>query len=153
MEVCENFLAFFPTLVDDRGLDVLDRDRRRVDAEDARAFAGRGADAASELREVIRLVEAFERLFPQATVNEIVPLRDQIVDGTAARHAADQFAGVAEWNAAIHAARSLGAELLLLHVVVKLLPVAHAFRRRAIDGQFAEILDEAGWFTHGRKYL
>jgi hypothetical protein len=93
-------------------------------------------------------VQALERLLPQAAVNEVVPLRDQVVDRAAGRHAADELAGVAEGNAAIHAARALRAQLLLVHVVMELLPVVDALRRSAIDGQFAEILDEAGWFAH-----
>src|SRR6478736_3319959 len=141
--------ALRPALVDDRDLDVLDRDRRGVDAEHAGALAGRRAHAASELGEIVRLVQALERLVPEAAVNEIVPLRDQVVDRAARGHAADELAGVAEGNAAIHAARTLGAELLLLHVVVEFLPVAHALGRRAVGGQFAQVLDEAGWFTHG----
>jgi hypothetical protein len=35
--------------------------------------------------------------------------------------------------------------------MVELPPVLHALGGRAIDGQFAQILDEAGWFTLGRK--
>ena len=54
--------AFLPTLVDDRAFDVLDRDRRRVDAEHARAFARRGADAAGEFGKVVGLVQPIERL-------------------------------------------------------------------------------------------
>ena len=47
-----------------------------VDAEHARAFARRRADAAGELREVVRLVQPLERFLPQAAVDEIVPLRE-----------------------------------------------------------------------------
>ena len=108
--------AFLPTVVDDGALDVLDRDRRLVDAEHARAFARRGANAAGELGEIIRLVQALERFFPQAAIDEIVPFGDEIVDRAAAGHAADERAGVAERNAAIHAARALLAEFFLRHV-------------------------------------
>ena len=51
-----------------------------VDAEHARAFARRGADAAGELGEVVGAVQALERLAPQAAIHQVVPLRDQIVD-------------------------------------------------------------------------
>ena len=56
-----------------------------VDAEHARAFARRRADAAGELREVVGLVQAIERFLPQAAINEIVPFRDEVVDRAAAR--------------------------------------------------------------------
>src|SRR5690606_36925686 len=71
--------AFRPAAVDDRVLDVLDRDRRIGDAEHARAFARRGARAAGELGEVVRLVQPVERLAPAAVIDEVVPLRDQVV--------------------------------------------------------------------------
>jgi hypothetical protein len=34
---------------------------------------------------------------------------------------------------------------------MKLIPVAHALLGRAIDGQFAQVLNEASWFSHGEK--
>ena len=53
-----------------------------------------------------------------------------------------------EGHAAIHAARGLVAQALVLHVMVELLPIAHALERRPIDGQLAQILDESGGFSH-----
>ena len=143
--------ALLPALFDDRVLDVLDRDRRVVDAEHAGAFARRGTDAAGELGEVVGLVQPLERLAPEAAVDQVVPLGDQVVDRAARGHAADQLAGVAEGHAAIHAAGALVAELLLLHVVMKLVPVAHALQRRTVHGQFPQIFDESSWFAHGGR--
>jgi hypothetical protein len=60
---------------------------------------------------------------------------------------------VAKRNAAIHAAGSLVAEFLLLHVGMKLLPVAHAHYRCPVHGQFPQILDESSWFTHWEERL
>ena len=65
---------------------------RLVDAQHARAFARRGADPAGELGEVVGLVQAIERLAPQAAVDQVVPLGDQVVDGQPAGHALDQRA-------------------------------------------------------------
>src|SRR5207249_3470483 len=114
--------TFFPALIDDGTLDVLDRHRRGVDAEDTRAFAGGGADPAGKLGEVVGLVQSVERFAPEAAINQIVPLRDQVVDRAARRHAADQCARVTERNAAIHATRALLAELWVLQVIMKLVP-------------------------------
>eukprot|EP01035_Chromulina_nebulosa_P008274 gene8273-11218_t len=50
---------------------------------------------------------------------------------------------MAERHAAVHAARALIAEFLLLHVRVEFLPVFRALSGRAIDGKFAEVFDEA----------
>jgi hypothetical protein len=58
---------------------------------------------------------------------------------------------MAERHAAIHAASPLITELLLLHVRVELVPVAHAIERRSVHGQFPQIFDESSWFTHGRR--
>ena len=73
----------------------------------ARALARRGADPAGELGEVVGPVEADRRLAPLAAVDEVVPLRDQVVDRAARGHPADQHAGVAVRDAAVHAARAL----------------------------------------------
>src|SRR6266545_848632 len=99
--------AFVPALVDDGTLDVLDGDGRCVDAEDTRAFAGGRADAAGELREIVGLMQQVDRPAPKAEINQVVPFRDQIVDGATGSHAAEQRAGVTERYAAIHAAGPL----------------------------------------------
>src|SRR6185295_5543222 len=142
--------AHLEALVDDRAFDVLDRDGRLVDAQDARAFARRGADAAGELREVVRLVEPLQRVAPLVAVDQVVPLGDQVVDRAARGHPAEQRAGVAEGDAAVHAARSLRAEPLLLHVEVELLPVRRPLLGVAVDGKLPLELHESGWLAHIR---
>ena len=140
--------AFLPAAVDDGALEVLDGDRRGVDAEDAGAFARGRADAAGEVGEVVGLVQPLERFLPQAAIDQVVPLGDEVVDRAAGGHAAEQRAGVAEGDAAIHAAGALLAELALLQVVVEFVPVADAFEGRAVQRQFAQVFDEASGFTH-----
>ena len=143
--------AIVPTLVDDRDLDVLNRDGRLVHAEHARAFARGGADAAGEFREVVGLVEAFERLMPEALVDEVVPLGDQVVDRAAAGHPADELARVAERYAAVHAASALLLELLVGVMVVNLFPIADAGEGIAIRREFALEFDKSGRFSHGAE--
>src|ERR1043166_8847437 len=99
--------AHLEALVDDRLLDVLDRDRLVVDAQNARPLARRGTDAPGELGEVVRLVEPLEGVMPLVAVDEVVPFGDQIVDRAARRHAAQKRPRMAERDAAIHAARTL----------------------------------------------
>jgi hypothetical protein len=111
----------------------------------------RGTHAAGELREIVGQVQPIERLVPQAAVHQVVPLGNQVVDRATGGHAADELAGLAERYAAIHAARALLAQMPLFHVMVELAPVAHTLRRRAIDRQLAQVLDEAGRFTHLRS--
>src|SRR5205814_933908 len=106
-------------------------------------------DAAGELGEIIRLVQALEGLLPEAAIDEVVPFGDEVVDGTTTGHAAEKGAGVAEGDAAIHAAGALLAEFGFLQVEMELLPVLDAFDGRPIQRQFAEIVDEACGFSHG----
>src|SRR6185437_6653318 len=140
--------ALLPALVDDGVLQALDRHRRGVDPEHAGALARRRAHFAREIREVVGLVQALERLPPEAAVDEVVPLRDQVVDRTARGHARDELARVAERHAAVHAARGLIAQALLVHVMVKLLPVTHPLHGRAVHGELAQILDETSRLAH-----
>jgi hypothetical protein len=79
-------------------LDRLDAHRIVVDVERARFLARRRTDAAGELRKIVRRVQHVERLAPLLQVDEIVPVRNDVVDGAAA---------LAERDAAIHAARAL----------------------------------------------
>jgi hypothetical protein len=78
-----NHPTFLEAAVDDRRLEVLDRYRRTGNAEHAGAFAGCRADAAGEIRKVVGLVQPDERLLPQAAINQVVPLRNQVVDRAA----------------------------------------------------------------------
>ena len=92
--------AFFEGAIDDGLFDLLDGDRRLVDAEHAGGFAGRGADAAGEFGEVVGGVQLADGLAPAAAVDQIVPVGNDV---------GERAAGVAEGDAAIHAARALRA--------------------------------------------
>ena len=127
---------------------LLDRDGRIVDAQNARAFAGCGANAAGEFGEVVRLVQTIERFLPEPAIDEIVPLGNEVVDRAAARHAADEPAGVAIRNAAVHATRRLLAQLAVVSVRVKLVPIRDAFHRVAIERQLTGEFEESCRFGH-----
>ena len=126
-------------MVDDADLDLLDRDRVVVDAEHAGALAGGGAEAARELREVVRGVEAVDGLAPAVPVDEVVPVGDQV---------AERAALVAEGDAAVHAARALLLELVRLEGQVDLLPVVDALADGTPLGCLALDLEEAGDLAH-----
>ena len=83
--------ALCQAVVDDRALDVLDRDRWPFNAEHARAFARRRTNPAGEFREIVGLVQALERFFPKSAIDQIVPFRNQVVDRATGSHAADQW--------------------------------------------------------------
>ena len=68
-----------PSAVDDRDLDLLDRDCIAFpDLEHARRLAGSRAKPAGELREVVRPVELDDRLVPAVAVHEVVPVGNQV---------------------------------------------------------------------------
>ena len=115
-------------MVDDVLLDQLDRDRLLVDAQHARFFAGRRADAAGEFRKVVGLEQHLQRIVPAVFVDQVIPLGNDVAQRTAV---------VAEGNAAVHAARALGAELVFGELEVDLLPIENAQLDRPPRGQFA----------------
>src|SRR6266478_2869770 len=94
-----------PALVDDEMLDRLDADRIVVDVERARFLARGGAHSAGELGEVVGRVQYVERLAPLMPIDEIVPVRDDVVD---------RAAGLTERDATIHAPRALLRRLVIL---------------------------------------
>src|SRR5207247_8311320 len=95
--------ALLPRTIDDRQLDLLDRDCvALLDLEHARRLARSGAETAGELREVVRAVQLVDRLAEPVAVDEVVPVRDQV---------SERAAVVAERNAALHAAGALVLEL------------------------------------------
>src|SRR5262249_19610181 len=91
--------ALLPRPVDDRALDLLDRDGAALAALEHARRLGRGrAEAAGELREVVRAVQLDDRVVEAVAVDEVVPVRDQV---------AERAAVVAERHAALHAAGGL----------------------------------------------
>jgi hypothetical protein len=74
-------------------------------------------------------MQTLEGLVPEATVHEIVPFRDQIIDRAARGHATDQGAGVAKRDATVHTTASLLLELEHREVIMELVPIVHAFER------------------------
>ena len=133
--------AFLEGAIDDRVFDILDRHRRIVDAEHARAFARRGAHATGELREIIRLVQSINRLAPTVLVNEMVPLGDEIIDRATG-------AGLAKRHTAIHTTRALRLQMFLAGIGVDLIVVVDALQRIAIRHRLALELHKSCWLTH-----
>ena len=100
--------------------------------EHARTFARRRADPAGEFGKIVGLMQPLQRFLPETAIDQIVPLGNQIIDRAARGHAADQLAGMAKRNAAIHAARALLAQLRFGKMLVKLVPIFHPLQRRTI---------------------
>ena len=131
--------ALLERAIDDRALDGLDIHRIVVDSQHARALARRGTQAAGELREIVRRVQAIAGGAPLIARHQVVPVGDQVPERAAL---------MAEGDAAVHAPGALLAQLRDRFPEVDLVPVVNAFRDRTRLRLCAPELDEAGRLTH-----
>ena len=115
--------AFGKAAINDGAFNVFDGDRRVRNPEYARPLARRRTYPTGELRKIIGFVQPLQRLPPEAAIDEVIPLRDQVINRTTRGHAADQGSGMTEWDAAIHAAAALLLKFALGKMLVKLPPV------------------------------
>ena len=120
--------ALVPGALDDAAFDELDGDGGLIDAQHASCFAGSGADAAGEFREVVGGVEAANGALPAAVIDQVVPVGDEVID---------RAARVAEGHAAIHAASALLTLFLFGEGIVNFKPVDEAIFNLAACGLFA----------------
>ena len=131
--------ALVPCARDDRELDLLDRHRVGIDAEDAGVLARRRAETAGELREVVRTMQLRDRFAPAVAIDEVVPIRDEVPERAAV---------MTERHAALHAASTLLAELDERKHAHELEVVAHPLARRAVRCLPAVELLEAADLAH-----
>src|SRR6185437_99678 len=131
--------SFLPRAFDDGLLDHFDRDRRLVNTKHASRLAGCRADASGKFGEIVGRMQHANRLLPLIAVNEIVPVRNNVVY---------RAAGVAKRNAAIHAARRLSAHAVFGEFVIDFEIVVDALRYGPPYRSLAGIFLEAGDFTH-----
>src|ERR1035437_8128174 len=125
-------------------LDLLDGDGGLADAQHAGGFTGRGTDASGEFREIVGGVQLAHRLLPAPLVDQIVPIGNDV---------GERAAGVAEGDAAIHAARGLVAQVVLGERQVDFEPVLDAHGGVAALGQLPRVFHEAGDFSHDVSLL
>src|SRR5262249_2895369 len=126
----------------------LDGDRIVVDVERAGRLARGGADAAGDFGEIVGGVQIARGLLPVAAIDEVVPIRDLLVDRTPGRRAGQDIGAVAIRNAAIHAARGLCSCLLFGQRQHELAPVLYALFDRLVMAVIALVLKEAGNLAH-----
>ena len=134
--------ALLPRALDDRQLDLLDRDGVVVDGQHAGRLARRRADQPGELGEVVRRVQLVDRVAPAALVDQVVPVRDQV---------AERAAVVAERDAALHAAGALARGLVLRQDLEDLAVVVDARARIPLRGGHARDLQEGPELAHGTR--
>src|SRR5450759_1548540 len=131
--------AFVKSALHDIFLDLLDRDRRLIDAQHTRRFAWRWTNPAGEFREIVGRVQLPHRFFPTPVIDEIVPIGNQVVDGTSC---------LAKGHATVHAAGTLGAKLCFGKIEIDLEPIVDALRNRTSRGKLARVFQESGVLTH-----
>ncbi len=142
--------AFLPSLVRDGIFDRLDRHRHIFEIQRAGRLAGGRADAAGEFREIIGGVQVAGRVAPVAVIDEVVPVRDLVVHRTAR---------MAIGNAAIHAARGLFCDLVILHredefpVMADTVRRGHVARILPFDFEKARNLSHCGLPTDAARRL
>jgi len=133
--------AFIKCSIDNLDLDLLDSDWWLIDANHASRFTGSRAQPASEFREIVCGVEAFDGLAPMITVDKVVPIRNEI---------AERAAVVTERDAAVHASTGLGTDLVCWKFLVDLFPVTKSNWNRSAFRQLPFPLKETCCFTHER---
>src|SRR5437660_299503 len=129
---------------DDCFFNLLDRHGRLVDAQYAGSFARGGADAPGKFGKVVGRVQHADGFAPAIAVDQVVPVWDDIADWTA---------GVAERYTAIHAARTLGADLVLGEIKIDLEPVVDPLGDGTPLRHFPRVFHETGVFTHDEEPL
>lgn len=82
------------------------------------------------------LVEALDGVAPSALEDQLIPLRDEVVDGASG-------VGLAKGSATVHTARRLHRSLYIIMArIVDLSPVKHALERVAVRVGVAVVVDE-----------
>ena len=127
--------------IGDGHLDILDGYRRVGNSQHAGPFAGRRAYPAGEFGEIIGLVQAVQRFAPLVTVDQIVPLGNQIVNGAA-------VVRLAERHPAIHAACALPGKVRVVGSGIDLPEIAQALGGVAIRCGRARVLHEPRRLAH-----
>src|SRR5262249_49397740 len=125
--------------LDNAFFNLLDGDRRLIDAQHTCSFAWSGTNSPGKFREIVGGMQLPYCVLPAAPIDEIVPVGNHVVD---------RATGVAEGHAAIHAARTLVAQFRLGEILIDLEPVVDSLGNRATERQLAAMLHEAGCLTH-----
>ena len=131
--------SFRPSTVNDGVLDRLDAHCVVVVVQGASSFAWCRANASGELRKVIRAVQHIDRRFPISLVNQVIEVRNDVVDRAAA---------ITKRRAAIHATRALVFGLFVIQNNNKLFVIFQTLGDRLIALFDALKLHESGNFSH-----
>ena len=132
--------AFVKSTLDNIFFNLLDRDRRLINTQHACGFTGRGANPAGEFWKVIGRVQLPHSLFPASVIDQVIPVRNQVVNGTS---------GLAERDAAVHAARALRAQFLFRKIKIDIEPIVDTLCDGTARSKFTRVFEESRVLTHG----
>ena len=93
-------------------------------------------------------MQTVQRFAPEAAIDQIIPLRDEVVNGAARGHPVENCPGVAEWDTAVHTAGALLAQSFLVQVQMELFPVPYAVSGCSVERQLAQIFNKPCGFSH-----
>jgi hypothetical protein len=96
-------------------------------------------------------MKATQRFAPMASVDQIVPFRNQIVYGAPGSRSAQDSAGMTKRHTAIHTASALLTEYGLIRVQMELPPIGDAFRWWADDRKRPGVFHESCRFAHSQS--
>ncbi len=122
--------------------------RRIIESLNAGLFTQCRADASRKLREVVRLQKAAQCMGNVPVINLIVPLRAEVMKGTAGIHSRKLHSGLTERHATVHAARPLLPALLLCKRNMKFLKILDTLLYRNIFIIFSRIIEKSCYFSH-----
>ena len=131
--------TFVPRTINNFNFNLLDRNRILIDSQNARRFAGRRTQTASELREVICRMQAVKCITPIISVDQVVPVGNQV---------AKRAAVVAKRNTAIHAPTRLMLEVDSRKSFVDLAPICNTHWYGATLWCGALPMNKSCWLTH-----
>ena len=135
-------------IFNDRVLIALRRHRILVQTAGAGILTECRTYTGCEFREIVCLCKAVVRFLPVAVIDQVIPLRHQIVERASARHPHQVHTGLTEGHAARHAARALYLLFLLrqgrIELIEMLNPLEGLLRRLILS----RIFHKSCWFSH-----
>ena len=137
-----------PRVLNDPQLIFLHGDRVPMETAGAGRLAQGGTHPSGKLRKIVGLQEPLECMPEIAGVDEVVPLRHQIVQRTAGHHSVQDGAGLAEGDAALHTARPLAPALLPAQPGVELTKMPDALLGSLRGVPLARIFQKSGRLAH-----
>ena len=137
-----------PGILNDTKFVLLDGHRISGESTGTGCLTQRGAHPSRELRKIVGFQQPFQRMPKITGINQVIPLRHQIVQRAAGHHAAQHRAGLTEGHAALHTARALASALFPAQVGMKFAIVLDAFQRCLGGVSLTLVFQKSSRFSH-----